>query len=165
MSDVSQKDKMAMNTISNSNAAAMLQLPATLPLRGNALSEVGQAGAGHSTNSAERTPRLAELSASPLLKGKGTDELREKFTEFVGEAFYGQMFKAMRSTVGKPAYFHGGRAEEVFQGQLDQTMAEQLTKTTASKFAEPMFARQFPRLAESGSASSELGQLTQLRRR
>ena len=145
-----------MNAISNSNAAAMLQLPATLPLRGNALGAVGQPATGAGT------PRLAE----PLpLKGKGTEELREKFTEFVGQAFYGQMFKAMRSTVGKPAYFHGGRAEEVFQGQLDQTMAEQLTKTTASKFAEPMFARQFPRLAESGSASSELGQLTQLRRR
>ncbi len=58
------------------------------------------------------------------------------------------MLKAMRSTVGKPAYFHGGRAEEVFQGQLDQTMAEHLTKASASKFAEPMFERQFPQLAE-----------------
>ena len=106
-----------------------------------------------------------ETSATPIgLKGRGdanaasaiplarqwhhtNEELREKFTQFVGETFYGQMFKAMRSTVGKPAYFHGGRAEEVFQGQLDQTMAEHLTKATASKFAEPMFERQFPHLA------------------
>jgi len=97
-------------------------------------------------------------------KGNSKEEVREKFTQFVGEAFYGQMFKAMRSTVGKPAYFNGGRAEEVFQGQLDQTMAQQLTKTTASKFADPMFERQFPRFAES-KASSDLGQLSQLSRR
>ena len=31
----------------------------------------------------------------------------------LGETFYGQMIKAMRSSVGKPAYFHGGRGEEV----------------------------------------------------
>jgi hypothetical protein len=81
----------------------------------------------------------------------------------VGEAFFGQMMKAMRSTVGKPAYFHGGRAEEVFQGQLDQTMAENLTKTSAAKFSEPMFNRQFPHLAETKPASG-LYELSQLRR-
>jgi hypothetical protein len=97
-------------------------------------------------------------------KGHTTEEVREKFTQFVGEAFYGQMFKAMRSTVGKPAYFHGGRAEEAFQGQLDQTMAEELTRTTATKFAEPMFERQFPQLADA-KHTSDLGQLAQLSRR
>ncbi len=81
----------------------------------------------------------------------------------MGEAFYGQMLKAMRTTVGKPAYFYGGHAEEVFQGQLDQTMAESLTKTTASKFADPMFERQFPQLAATKAASG-LDQLSQLQR-
>lgn len=104
--------------------------------------------------------------ATPLsLKGHAhsQEELHEKFTQFVGEAFYGQMLKAMRSSVGKPAYFYGGHAEEVFQGQLDQTMAEQLTKTSASKFAEPLFEHQFPNLAASKRAGS-LNDLSQLRR-
>jgi len=96
-------------------------------------------------------------------KGKSSGELRERFTQFVGEAFFGQMMKAMRSTVGKPAYFYGGRAEEVFQGQLDQTMAEHFTKTSAAKFSEPMFERQFPQSAEAKPASG-LDQLSQLRR-
>jgi hypothetical protein len=74
------------------------------------------------------------------------DELRERFTQFVGETFYGQMIKAMRSTVGKPAYFHGGRGEEVFRAQLDQTLAEHMTQASADRFAEPMFERQFPNL-------------------
>jgi Rod binding domain-containing protein len=131
----------------NHSAAATFQLPVTLPPRGVLSANELKSGAG--------TPRLAD--------GK-TEELRQKFTQFVGEAFYGQMLKAMRSTVGKPAYFYGGRGEEVFQGQLDQTMAQELTKTSASKFAEPMFERQFPSLA-AAKATSGLEQLDNLYRR
>jgi peptidoglycan hydrolase FlgJ len=100
-----------------------------------------------------------------LARQTGTEqELHDKFTQFVGETFYGQMFKAMRSTVGKPAYFYGGRAEEVFQGQLDQTMAQELTKSTAATFAEPMFERQFPQFANIPNESA-LTQLDGLHRR
>jgi hypothetical protein len=95
--------------------------------------------------SGARTPRHGEFQAPRLASGKA-EELREAFTQFVGEAFYGQMLKAMRATVGNPAYFHGGRAEEVFQGQLDQQMVEHLTEATAQKFAEPLFERQFPHM-------------------
>ena len=88
-------------------------------------------------------------------------------TQFVGETFFGQMIKAMRSTVGKPAYFHGGRAEDVFQGQLNQKLAEHLTEASASRFAEPLFERQFPRLAASHTtpeAAPSLDELRNLRR-
>ena len=97
-----------------------------------------------------------------------TDELKEKFTQFVGETFFGQMIKSMRTTVGQPAYFHGGRAEEAFQGQLDQKLAEHMTKATASTFAEPLFHRQFPHLAEPTDGklvSASLDQLQSLSRR
>jgi Rod binding domain-containing protein len=67
-------------------------------------------------------------------------ELREAFDSFVGETFYGQMLKSMRKAQGKPAYFHGGRAEEVFQGQLDQILAEKLTDSSAHNFSDSMFA-------------------------
>jgi hypothetical protein len=92
---------------------------------------------------------VANLAADGVRPGEApkNDELRERFTQFVGETFYGQMIKAMRSTVGKPAYFDGGRGEEVFRGQLDQTLAEHMTKATADRFADPMFQRQFPHLA------------------
>jgi Rod binding domain-containing protein len=93
----------------------------------------------------------------------GTAELRQQFTQFVGEVFFGQMIKAMRATTGKPAYFHGGRGEEVFQGQLDQKLAEHLTEVSAARFAEPMFERQFPRLADN-SPQSNLSELAQLPR-
>ena len=69
----------------------------------------------------------------------GSPELREAFNDFVGQTFYGLMLKSMRSTVGEPAYFHGGRMEEVFQGQLDQVLAEHLSDASASTFTDPMY--------------------------
>jgi peptidoglycan hydrolase FlgJ len=75
---------------------------------------------------------------APSLQGPPS-ELREAFDQFVGEAFFGQLLGAMRKTVGKPAYFYGGRAEEIFQGQLDQTLAEEMTKASADTFTGPMF--------------------------
>jgi len=131
-----------MNTI-DSSAAASFQLPVTLPPRDLMAQANDQVGSLQGTKSEE--------------------ELREKFTQFVGETFFGQMLKAMRSTVGKPAYFHGGRAEEVFQGQLDQTLSQHFTEVTADRFAEPMFNRQFPHLARLAEPN-DLNQLAQLRR-
>jgi len=98
------------------------------------------------------------------------NELREKFTQFVGETFYGQMIKSLRSTVGKAAYFDGGQAEKAFRGQLDQQLAEHLTEATAERFANPLFNRQFPHFAAEEAASraaapATLDQLQTLARR
>jgi len=66
-------------------------------------------------------------------------ELREAFDDFVGQTFYGQMLQSMRKTVGKSAYFDGGRAEEIFRGQLDQVLAEKMSEASADQFTGPMF--------------------------
>jgi flagellar protein FlgJ len=87
---------------------------------------------------------LRSSVASAQQQREGAEEVRDTFRQFVGEAFFGQMLKAMRSTQGKPAYFHGGHAEEVFQGQLDQIMSERMTEVSADKIADPMFRQQFP---------------------
>ena len=71
-------------------------------------------------------------------------QLRQAFDQFVGETFFTQMLKSMRKSVGKPAYFHGGRAEEMFQSQLDQVLAEKMTAASAEQFTGPMF-EQFTR--------------------
>jgi peptidoglycan hydrolase FlgJ len=97
-------------------------------------------------------------------------ELKKAYTDFVGKTFFGQMMKAMRSTVDKPAYFHGGQAEEVFSSQLDQQMADTMSNATASQIADPIFARQFPRqaklLADAEKATTaSVSDLTGLRRR
>ena len=83
------------------------------------------------------TPRsLTEAAAG---EAKPDAKLKEVFTDFVGQTFFQQMMSAMRKTVDKPAYFHGGRAEEVFQGQLDQVLSERMTEASAEDFANPMY--------------------------
>ena len=69
------------------------------------------------------------------------DQLREReaFDRFVGGTFYRQMLGAMQKTVGKPAYFHGGQAEEMFRGQLNQILADKMAEATADQFTGPMF--------------------------
>ena len=87
------------------------------------------------------SPQLESSEASQLQRAEQGQraELRDVFNQFVGETFYGQMLKAMRQTVREPAYFHGGRAEEVFQSQLDQVLAEKMSETSAATFTDPMF--------------------------
>ncbi|MEX0586965.1 MAG: rod-binding protein [Pirellulales bacterium] len=65
--------------------------------------------------------------------------MREAFDSFVGETFYGQMLSAMRKSVGQAAYFHGGRAEEMFRGQLDQILAQEMTKSNAGDLTGSLF--------------------------
>lgn len=66
-------------------------------------------------------------------------QVREKFDAFVGQSFYGQLMHEMHKTVGKAHYFNGGRGEEVFQGQLDQVFAEEMSRASAHQFTGPMF--------------------------
>jgi Rod binding domain-containing protein len=115
-----------------------------------------------------RPLKLAASSAEQRLQD--AQEVQKTFRTFVGEAFFGQMLKAMRSTQGKPAYFHGGHAEEVFRGQLDQALAEVMTEASADTIADPMFRQQFPRQAallegDSQHQRSSLRDLERLQRR
>ncbi len=71
---------------------------------------------------------------------KNSDQdLRKAFQDFVGQTFFSEMLKAFRATQENSAYFHGGRAEEIFQGQLDQVLTEKLSESSAQKIADPMF--------------------------
>ena len=66
-------------------------------------------------------------------------ELQEKFQDFVGQTFFAEMIKSLRTSQKGSAYFNGGRAEEIFQGQFDQQMAEHLSDASAKAIADPMF--------------------------
>jgi flagellar protein FlgJ len=81
----------------------------------------------------------ANLSKPPPSPEAEEGDLRTAFLSFAGQTLFGQLLKAMRKTVGKPAYFHGGRTEEIFQQQLDQVLAEKISNASADKFGGPMF--------------------------
>jgi hypothetical protein len=75
----------------------------------------------------------------PLDPAAQREVLRRTFESAIGQTLFAQMLKSMRKSLGKPAYFHGGRAEEVFQQQLDQVLAEKMAQSSASSFVGPMF--------------------------
>ena len=78
------------------------------------------------------SPAAPARLAAPAASSSAPDgRLREVFDQ--------QMLGAMRKTVEKPAYFHGGRAEEIFQGQLDQVLSEKMSAASAAQFTGPMF--------------------------
>lgn len=108
-----------VRTLSTYDAGAATVLP-------RARAANGSEGPGHAQESA---------SASHAEDG----ELRRVFDAFVGETFFSQMLAAMRKTLGEPPYMHGGHAERVFQGQLDQLLSERLANATAGQLSGKMF--------------------------
>lgn len=66
--------------------------------------------------------------------------LKEQFDQTLGTLFYGELVKSLRKTVGKPAYLHGGQAEDMFQSQLDQHVVDRLAKS-APLFSGALFER------------------------
>jgi len=83
---------------------------------------------------ADKPPEAPDASQS-----RNDDEFRRVFHQFVGTTLYGQMLKSMRATQEKNPYFHGGRAEEIFQSQLDEKMVDQITEASSRTVSDPMF--------------------------
>jgi Rod binding domain-containing protein len=79
------------------------------------------------------------LKAGDAVKDAAEQNLREAFQAFVGETLFSQMLKAARKTQNKPAYFHGGRAEEMFQQQLDQVLAEKIADSEGGRYCDAMY--------------------------
>lgn len=99
---------------------------------------------------AEQTDRLgkepfaalqsdSDSALSNTSRPGGQDDLKDAFHDFVGQTFFGEMIKAFRTTQQPSKYFHGGRAEEIFQGQFDQVLSETLSDSSAEQIANPMF--------------------------
>jgi len=92
-----------------------------------------------STPAAAHAEWFQPTAAQPPSAGDADSAaFREAFHSFVGQTLFGQLLSAMRKTVGKPAYFHGGRAEDIFQQQLDQVVAEKLAEASSDKLSQPM---------------------------
>ncbi len=85
-----------------------------------------------------RVPNTKALEASNG-PSENDDEARKTFHSVMGEMLFGQMLKSMRKTVGKPAYFHGGQAEEIFTGQLDQVLAKKLADANGASYVDSMY--------------------------
>lgn len=94
---------------------------------------------------------------SPNALNKPGGKLQETFQEFVGETFFQLMLKSMRKMHGEPAYMHGGQGEEIFQGQLDQQLANDLARNAGAEFSNDLFHLFKLQLEQSDLASEQVG--------
>lgn len=86
-------------------------------------------------------PNRAETTS--VARGK----LRQAADELVGQVFYGTLLRQMRSSTFKGKYGHGGRGEEIFQGQLDEVLATRAGAARSSKISDAI-VRRYARRAE-----------------
>lgn len=75
------------------------------------------------------------LTQSPDSKEK----LQSKFQDFAAGTFYKEMLKSLRKMHKKPAYVYGGHAEDIFQGQMDQQVAEDLAHSKGSQVSGSLY--------------------------
>lgn len=103
-------------------------------------------------------------SASQLVASQKADKkpgdmtAKEAFQDFVAGTFFQQMLKSLRSTQEKPAYFHGGHAEEMFQSQLDQQVSQDLAKSHGGPFVDQLY-KAFSQQLKAANVGSPGGQV------
>ncbi len=105
----------------------------------------------------------AGAPAATTAMAQASPELKETFQKTVAGLIFGQMLKSMRESVGKPAYIHGGQAEDLFQSQLDQVIVDRLAEESGGPFVGDLYD-QFLRnlnLQDQSSASSQSASLLQ----
>jgi peptidoglycan hydrolase FlgJ len=95
----------------------------------------------NATNSAHLAADARETSGSRLLTQSpaDTEKMKSTFQDFAAGTFYKEMMKSLRKMHNKPAYIYGGHAEEVFQGQMDQQVAETLAHNQGAQISDPLF--------------------------
>ncbi len=103
------------------------------------ISPVGIAGASAGLPSVPSPQPLVPAALQRSPSAAASPELREAFSDFVGQTFFGELLKQMRATVDKPTLFHGGMGEDIFQSQLDHVLVERMSDASASSFSGPMF--------------------------
>jgi Rod binding domain-containing protein len=77
-------------------------------------------------------------SAGPLTSSKELTE-REAFQAAVAGTFFKMMLKSLHKMHGKPAYFYGGQAEEMFQSQMNEQLAQDFARTHGAPLTDALY--------------------------
>lgn len=80
----------------------------------------------------------AQGRAGATNSGKDVSE-REAFQAAVAGTFFKMMLKSLHKMHDKPAYFHGGQAEEAFQNQMNEQLADDFAKTHGAPLVDSLF--------------------------
>ena len=85
------------------------------------------------------TVTAPQAAPAPAAVASRQNELKKVFNEFTAGTFYREMLGALRKGSGKPAYFHGGHAEDVFRAELDRQIADDLAARHGDAFTGPLY--------------------------
>jgi len=72
---------------------------------------------------------FAQRAAAVQKASVANPKLREQVGDFVGTIFYGTLLSQLQDSKFKSEYFHGGRGEEIFKGQLYQEYARRIGRS------------------------------------
>jgi Rod binding domain-containing protein len=105
---------------------------------------------------------LSALTSTAANPNSSPDSFQRTFQESVGGLIFGEMLKSMWSTVGEPAYIHGGQAEKMFRAELNRELSTQfasnhggeMVRELFDRFAAGVKARQNPPEGISGGAQT-----------
>lgn len=67
--------------------------------------------------------------------------LRQMVDEAVGVTFFEPMLKSAHNSALKGKYGHGGRGEDVFQGQLDAELARSMGRGIKTSLGEALYRK------------------------
>jgi len=84
--------------------------------------------------------RLRQLGPDDEAAAK-QDKAREAAEQFVSFGLILPLMKMAREDPFKTPLFHGGRAEEIFGAQLDQTLADRIGPTAARSLVDSVYRR------------------------
>jgi hypothetical protein len=96
-----------------------------------------------------------QASAGRVSQARG-DELRQLVGEFVGNVFYGTVFRQMQASKLKGKYMHGGRGEEIFQAQLGMELAKRMGRAASDPVANSLYESFRRHLEKSAAARQRL---------
>lgn len=88
---------------------------------------------------ATTVPGIEQFAAQTERQGLPKKELRKLVGEFVGNVFYGTLLRQMQNSTIKGKYFHGGKGEDVFKGQLHMELARRMGRAPGDPIANRMY--------------------------
>ncbi len=101
------------------------------------------------TNATQAAGNARSASAAQTLSGSHAKDgnVKTSFQDFAAGTFYKEMLKSLRKLHNKPAYFYGGQAEQIFQGQMDQQVAEDMAHSHGNQVAGSLYQAYLHRTA------------------
>jgi len=93
------------------------------------------------------TNPLASVSTGSITGAQSARARRKAYGEVVGNVFYGTLLKQMNESKIKGNYFHGGRGEDAFRGQLALELGKRMGQSPTDPLVNRMFEAAEKRLS------------------